>query len=934
MKAICLTELISLLLAPYMRYRVWCLARLSYAGDERAVHDLTSLLCISQDPSVKAAVVAVLKSLRSPSAVDHFCHEVLLRDDLTLTNLAIGCGFTPSEPSAQAIFLFITGQVERLATLDPELLHTLLAKGYRQAPKAIRARIQAVTRDSCQSILFTRMCMSPGGVPDPASWSLEEWDLIVDGIAKEYRYNDLWSLLFSAPPPTALEALHILHLAGWVPPGDDLSVMEGITSLLPDTWAYPVLHNDQDFQFEPADCQTVRLAFSPDGNLLAAGDCAGAVRIWQTARGTYIPLPLTGLASIRFLAFSPDGEILLVYREDGSLCCHDVHDGSLRWSSPDKRPTIGGCCAANGEGVVTGDDEGTLILTDIRTGVQRTLLRGNGIPVSYILILKSGDKIASGYEDGSVRVLKIEDCSIVMTIPGTGCTVRAMAEEQGSLIVVCDHLLPACYDGVSGERMLVYAGNDGPAGCFVSATNESWFSLTGTDNILRIWRHLIPLPLAEIPFYIRGITCCTAAVDSTLLVCGCSEGTLRAFRMPDASPLWETKAHNRAVATITLSFDGHLLATAGWDGTVSLRNGVSGKILRTLRRKSGAIAGLALTPCGSYVVCGYTNGTASLYDCHNGSLVRSFDLYAAHVKAVALSPDGRILASAGGDSTLRFWEVCDGSLIAGLEGLTTTVSSLAFIPGAHVLFAGGWDGKLRLWSVPEGRLLTTRPGHACTITCCAVTPDGTLLVTGCNDTTVAIWSLPGLERLATIPGSRSEVSALAISPAGDLFAAGNSEAVIRLFWLPSGANGGSIPAMPGKVTSLVFTSEGTALVVGYDTGTIAVFTCPAGCLIHSTGAHPAAVRGLALVHDGSAAISADEEGGVRLIPLPWTRPLSVTILEDIPRIEAQPESSHQSDVMICQWQFLCGLLAARFRHEIGLCPLDDGLEAYDIQIVG
>ena len=420
MKAISLSVLVSLLLAPYMRYRVWYLARLSHAGYERAVHDMTSLLCTSQDPGVKAAAAAVLRSLRSPSAVDHFCHEVLLRDDLALTSLAIGCGFTPSEPSAKAIFLFVTGQVERLATLDSALLHPLLAQGYRQAPKAIRARIQTVARESCQSILFTRMCMSPGGVPDPASWSPEEWHLIVNGIAREYRYYDLWSLLFSAPPPTALEALHILHQAGWMPPGDDLSVMEEIISWLPDTWAYPVLRNDQDFQFEPVDRQTVRLAFSPDGNLLAAGDCSGAVRIWQTARGSYIPLPPTGPVSIRFLAFSPDGEILLVYREDGSLCCHDVHDGSLRWSRTAKDSTTGGCCAAKGEAVVTGDDEGTLILTDIRTGIQRTLVRGSGIPVSCLLILQGGVKIAAGYEDGSVSVLKMEDCSMVMTIPGTG----------------------------------------------------------------------------------------------------------------------------------------------------------------------------------------------------------------------------------------------------------------------------------------------------------------------------------------------------------------------------------------------------------------------------------------------------------------------------------------------------------------------------------
>jgi WD40 repeat protein len=898
------------------------------------VHQLTDMLCAPEDARVQAAA-SVLRSLRSPAAVDRFCHEILLRHNPTPAHLAISCGFAPSVLSRQAVFFFVTGQQERLATLDPDSNHLLLAQGYLEAPAAIRARVRTVARDSCRSIVFAQMFIGPGRHPDPSGWSPDDWDLIVNGLSRECRYEDLWSLLFSAPPPAALEALQTLQRAGWIPPADDSSVMREIFSKLPDSWTYPVPRNNRDLLFETADSQTGRLAFSPDGNLLATGDCAGEVRIWQTGRGTHLRLLPAGHTPVRFLAFSHDGELLLVCREDGILSCHDVRDGSPRWSHPAVSPEGAAvCCAVGGEMVVTGDTEGNLITTDVLTGLQRIFSRGSSKPVSCLLLLSGNGKIAAGYEDGSVSIHDVVDGSTIMTIAGTGYAVRALVEGRGTLVIVYDKTPPACYDTLSGERLVVYTGWEGPAGCFAAAGNGSWFSLAGTDHAIRIWRHVTPGPVAVIPFYNRNITCCTAAIDNTLLVCGCSEGTMRAFCMPETRLIWETKAHDRALAALTLSPDGRILASAGWDGIVSLRDAGTGKIIRTLRRKVGAIAGLVLTPCRSYAVCGFANGTASVYDCHDGSLVNSFDLYAAQVKAVALSPDGRILASAGGDSTLRLWEVRNGSLITGLEGLTTTASCLVFAPDAQMLFAGGWDGRLRLWSVPEGRLLADLPGHTSTIVCCAVTPDGTQLVTGSNDTTAAIWSLPGLNRLTTIAGSKSEVSAVAIAPAGDLFAAGDSDAAIRLFWLPCGTCAGTIPIPPGKVTSLVFTTDGTALIVGYDTGTITVFTCPGGLLIHSTGAHLAAVRGLGVVSSGSVVISAGGDGEIRLSPLPWTRPLSATALEEIPGIAAHVDTGVNHDKTGRQWQFLHGLLAARFRQEIGLCMLDEGLDAFDIQIVG
>jgi hypothetical protein len=68
-----------------------------------------------------------------------------------------------------------------------------------------------------------------------------------------------------------------------------------------------------------------RVAFSPDGRLLASGGDGGICRIWQI--GTTTPVLVKSLAcrgSVVYMAFDPAGERLI---------CKDAEGGVLEWQS-------------------------------------------------------------------------------------------------------------------------------------------------------------------------------------------------------------------------------------------------------------------------------------------------------------------------------------------------------------------------------------------------------------------------------------------------------------------------------------------------------------------------------------------------------------------------------------------------------------------------
>jgi len=67
------------------------------------------------------------------------------------------------------------------------------------------------------------------------------------------------------------------------------------------------------------------VAFSPDGETLAAGNADGTIRLWDAATGSPIGAPLTGPAGpVTSVAFSPDGTTLASASPDHTVRVWDL----------------------------------------------------------------------------------------------------------------------------------------------------------------------------------------------------------------------------------------------------------------------------------------------------------------------------------------------------------------------------------------------------------------------------------------------------------------------------------------------------------------------------------------------------------------------------------------------------------------------------------
>jgi WD40 repeat protein len=186
---------------------------------------------------------------------------------------------------------------------------------------------------------------------------------------------------------------------------------------------------------DTADPESV--AFSRDGNLLAAGGQDGSARIWNVATGMLVrtvrhyeppkELPRSDVSSV---AFSPDGNILATVGWDGNARLWNAESGSLVRVLPVGVTGYWGAFSPDGRLFATSGDTnnttttsrnldprpGKIRLWEVETGRLIRTLEGHSDAVHYVSFSPDGALLVSGGDDDTVRLWAVADGDLLDTV--------------------------------------------------------------------------------------------------------------------------------------------------------------------------------------------------------------------------------------------------------------------------------------------------------------------------------------------------------------------------------------------------------------------------------------------------------------------------------------------------------------------------------------
>ncbi|HZH14393.1 MAG TPA: pentapeptide repeat-containing protein [Archangium sp.] len=379
----------------------------------------------------------------------------------------------------------------------------------------------------------------------------------------------------------------------------------------------------------------------------------------------------------------------------------------------------------SGEWVATGYMDGSVRLWDVRTSSELRRLHGHSDWVRSVAFSPDGQWLASGSDDKTVRLWDVRTGSELGRIQGHSDKVMSVAfSPDGQWLASCSvDKTVRLWDVRTGSELRRLQGHSDWVRSVAFSPDRKWLASGSNDKTVRLWDVRTRRGLSRLPGHSSYITGVAFSPDGRWLASSSEDKTVRLWDVRNSSELGRLQGHSDRVRSVTFSPDGQWLASGSDDKTVRLWDVRTGSELRRLQGHSDWVRSVAFSPDGQWLASGSDDKTVQLWDVRTGGEPRRPRGHSDWVISVAFSPDGQWLASGSSDKTVRLWDVRTGSELHRLQGHSSDVSSVAFSPHGQWLASGSYDNTVRLWDVRTGSELRRLQGHSSNVTSVAFSPD-------------------------------------------------------------------------------------------------------------------------------------------------------------------------------------------------------------------
>jgi WD40 repeat protein len=516
---------------------------------------------------------------------------------------------------------------------------------------------------------------------------------------------------------------------------------------------------------------------------------------------------------------------------------------------------------ANGNRAVSGSDDTTLKVWDVRTGLELRTLEGHTGWVSTANVAQG--LVVSGSGDGTLKAWDLETGQVLWTLVGHTDQVLAVAltlNEKRAVSGSNDNTLKV-WNLETGRELRTLVGHTESVTA-AAVTPDGKRAVSGSaDNTLKVWEMETGRELCTLSGHTSPVT--AISVGENRVVSGSNENTLKVWDLETGRELRTLHGHTGGVTAVAMTLDGKRAVSGSYDNTLKVWDLETGRELRKL--EGHRFYSFAVTPDGKRAVSASGDNTVKIWDLESERELPRLGGHTSEVFFVAASHD--IAVSISVDKTLKTWDLVTGRERPAPEGQVHPRTA-SVITAEHPSFSlassdmrssSGRDDKMpRVWDPKTGRELATMDVQTSIYPVAAII-DGRLAVSGAWDYTLKVWDL-----ITGMEGHDEPAIALAFTPDEKPAMAASGNLTPKVCDRESGREWVTLEGHTDWVRAVALTPDGKRAVSGSGDNTLKVWDLETGDILADFAAD-GPVCACSVATDGNTIVAGDALGRVHFL---------------------------------------------------------------------